>query len=441
MSWPILVDRLCSVLVGLVSIFLVGRISSSSAELAAIGLGNVLVNMTAFSVVQGLSGAMDTLASQAFGSGEREMVGVYAQRCLLILLLVVVAPTVPIWIFSEQILVALRQEAETARLVRQFALVRIPGLLMQVLATVLQKFLNNQGITRPNLWGTLAAMPTALLGSFVLIPWLGFVGAPITNTLVDAARLAALLVALVYQTEARRCWGGWSSRAWAGWGGFLALGLPSMVVNCVDWWSGDIANFLYGVQSSNMMAAATIVANTFGITYSFGSALQTGVSTVIGNALGRRRPAAARRAAAVGLGLAVLSQVLCCPLYWFLRRPLARLFTADEAVIVLAEGLTPWVTIFVFFDSTQTTMVGALTASGQQRFAAPLQMLGFWVIGLPLAAVLAFTHAAGAYVHQYGIAVGMSCGIGCIWFGFLGLLFCWVGSSGSPPSHPPITIV
>ena len=213
--------------------------------------------MTALSVVQGLSGAMDTLASQAYGSGEREMVGVYAQRCLLILLVVVVGPAIPVWLFADRILVALHQEPETARLVRQFALVRIPGLVMQVLATVLQKFLNNQGITKPNLWGTLAALPTSLAGSFALIPWLGFVGAPITNTLVDLARLLALLAALACQTEAWRCWGGWSTRCWAGWGGFLALGLPSMVVNCVDWWSGDIANFLYGVQSSNMMAAVS----------------------------------------------------------------------------------------------------------------------------------------------------------------------------------------
>lgn len=66
-SWPCLIDRLTSTLVGLVSILLVGRQSSSSAELAAIGLGNILVNMTALSVVQGLSGAMDTLASQGFG--------------------------------------------------------------------------------------------------------------------------------------------------------------------------------------------------------------------------------------------------------------------------------------------------------------------------------------------------------------------------------------
>ena len=41
-TWPILVDRLTTVLVGLVSIFLVGQ-SGSAAELAAIGLGNVLV--------------------------------------------------------------------------------------------------------------------------------------------------------------------------------------------------------------------------------------------------------------------------------------------------------------------------------------------------------------------------------------------------------------
>ena len=120
-------------------------VGSSAAELAAIGLGNILVNVTALSAIQGLSGAMDTLASQAYGSGERVMVGVYAQRCLFLLLVMVVLPALPVWIFADHILTALHQDAETARLVRLFALVRIPGLLMQVLATVLQKFLNNQG--------------------------------------------------------------------------------------------------------------------------------------------------------------------------------------------------------------------------------------------------------------------------------------------------------
>ncbi len=424
LSWPILVDRLVSAVVGLVSILLVGQ-NGNAAELAAIGLGNVLVNMTALSMVQGLSGAMDTLASQAFGSGEREMVGVYAQRCLLILMLVVVVPAIPVWLFAERILVALHQEPETARLVRQFALIRIPGLVMQVIATVLQKFLNNQGLTKPNLWCTVVSVPTSLAGSFVLIPWLGFVGAPITNTLVDAARLVALSFALSYQKEALQCWAGWSSRCWAGWGGFLALGIPSMVVNCVDWWSGDAANFLYGVQSSDMMAAATIVANAFGVQYAFGASLQTGVSTVVGNALGEGNSAAARRASAVGLAFAILSQMLIWPVYFFLRRPLARLFTADESVVALAEGLTPWVIIFCALDSTQITMVGALTAAGKQQYAAPVQIFGFWVVGLPLAAALAFVHeSVGAYVEQYGIAIGMAAGIGCIWVGFFVLLFC-----------------
>ena len=175
---------------------------------------------------------------------------------------------------------------------------------------------------------------------------------------------------------------------------------------------------------------ATIVANTFGVQYSFGASLQTGVSTVVGNALGRGQPAAARRASAVGLGLAILSQAMIWPLYYFLRRPLARLFTSDEAVVSLAEGLTPWVIVFCAFDSTQITMVGALTAAGKQRFAAPVQMLGFWVVGLPLAAVLAFTRVGGGYVQRYGVAIGMSIGIGCIWLGFLGLLFCFVDFDG-----------
>ena len=102
-----------------------------------------------------------------------------------------------------------------------------------------------------------------------------------------------------------------------------------------------------------MLAAVTIMGNLAGIQYSFGGALQTGVSTVVGNALGEQRPDAARRASAIGVVLAIGSQALCAPFYWWFRRALAELaelFTSDEAVIELAEGLTPWVMLFCSMD-------------------------------------------------------------------------------------------
>ena len=37
--------------------------------LASVGMGNCLMNMLGLSIVIGLSGAMDTLVSQAFGAG------------------------------------------------------------------------------------------------------------------------------------------------------------------------------------------------------------------------------------------------------------------------------------------------------------------------------------------------------------------------------------
>ena len=116
---------------------------------------------------------------------------------------------------------------------------------------------------------------------------------------------------------------------------------------------------------------------------------------------------------------------------------MAELFTSDADVIDLAVGLTPWVMLFCSLDSTQIVMVGALTALAKQKFAAPLQMVGYILIGLPLGSLLAFYHAnddtSGSgleqqegYVHVYGIAIGMGCGCCVIWLGFGVLLGCCV---------------
>ena len=63
--------------------------------------------------------ALDTLCSQAWGSGNPELVGLHLQRCLLLLLLCHI-PVAFVWGSSEQILLALGQEEDLSRLAARY---------------------------------------------------------------------------------------------------------------------------------------------------------------------------------------------------------------------------------------------------------------------------------------------------------------------------------
>ena len=73
---------------------------------AAVGLGNATVNLCGLSVILGLNSALDTLISQAVGSGNTKLSALYRTRGMFVM----TCAAVPILIFlanSERALVGL----------------------------------------------------------------------------------------------------------------------------------------------------------------------------------------------------------------------------------------------------------------------------------------------------------------------------------------------
>ena len=67
---------------GVANVVTVGQLGV--LELDGAALGQLIANITGFSLVVGLLMAMDTLAPQAYGSGNNKLVGSIAQRAVLI---------------------------------------------------------------------------------------------------------------------------------------------------------------------------------------------------------------------------------------------------------------------------------------------------------------------------------------------------------------------
>lgn len=67
----------------------------------------------------GLSTSLDTLCAQAYGSGNKTLIGLHLQRMICFLMCITV-PVIIIWLFSEQILTAIIPEPELAVLAGRY---------------------------------------------------------------------------------------------------------------------------------------------------------------------------------------------------------------------------------------------------------------------------------------------------------------------------------
>jgi MATE family multidrug resistance protein len=115
----------------------------------------------------------------------------------------------------------------------------------------------------------------------------------------------------------------------------------------------------------------------------------------------------ARRAAAAALGLGAGFMLLAAVALVALPGPLARLFTQDAAVVAVTVLLLPIAGVFQVFDGLQVVSIGVLRGVGDTRAPMVLNVLGFWLLGLPVSVALGFGLHGGAVGLWWGLVVGL----------------------------------
>ena len=81
------------------------------------------------------------------------------------------------------------------------------------------------------------------------------------------------------------------------------------------------------------------------------------------------------------------------------RRDFVRLAAAVPLLLVGAA--------FQFFDGVQVTATGALRGAGNTHAGLYVQLVGYWVVGLPLGWWLGFGRKMGAVGLWIGLAAGL----------------------------------
>jgi MATE family multidrug resistance protein len=87
---------------------------------------------------------------------------------------------------------------------------------------------------------------------------------------------------------------------------------------------------------------------------------------------------------------------------------LAGLYTNAAPVAALAATLIPIAGVFQVCDGIQVVSVGILRGVGDTRTPMLVNVLGFWLVGLPVSAGLGFGTAAGAAGLWWGLTVGLT---------------------------------
>jgi len=88
--------------------------------------------------------------------------------------------------------------------------------------------------------------------------------------------------------------------------------------------------------------------------------------------------------------------------------PLLQIFTRDATVLATATTLLFVYAIFQPFDGFQTVCTGALRGLGDTRAPVLVNLVGHWLVGLPVGYLLCFQRGWGVTGLWTGLAVGLT---------------------------------
>ena len=409
LALPIVVVQLGWMLMGVVDTVMVGRVSPTA--IAAVALGNLYFFGAAI-FGMGVLMSLDPIVAQAVGAGDGVAVARGVQRGLVLALGMSVIATV-LLLPARPVLALLGQPAPVAALGGAYAQIAIAGIIPFYAFGALRQSLQAMKRIAPIVVTMLIANLVNVGLNYVWIfgklgfPALGAIGAA-WATAVSRWVMLALLVVVGWRAlrgqllpPRRDALDGGALRR------MIALGAPIGVQLQLEYGVFAVVGLMMGWMGTIELAGHQVALNLASLTFMVPLGVSAAAAVLVGHAVGRGDMAEARRAAAAALVCGVGFMAASALMMLAIPRQLAGLYTTDPGVAGLAASLLPIAGVFQTFDGTQVVSIGVLRGTGDTRTPMLVNILGFWLVALPVSGLLGFGFSGGPRGLWWGLTVGL----------------------------------
>ncbi|HND30363.1 MAG TPA: MATE family efflux transporter [Myxococcota bacterium] len=361
---------------------------------------------------RGVQRSLDPLISQAYGANEEGEVGRWLLRGA-IGAVILALPVMAVLGVAEPALRALGQPEAALPLAGRWCLVLALGMPAMLLGGVMHAFFQSLGKLRPVTIAALLGNVVNITGNLLFMKELemGPLGSAAATVVAEYAMLVLMVVAgraeLQYWWERRNpledLQGELQAQA-----RILHLGVPMGLQQGLEVWGFSIAGLMMGLLGQTALAAHTLVLNLASLSFMFPLGIGMAGSARVGHLVGGGHPIG--RAAWTAIGMGVVAMSFFAGLFSFFPGPVLGLFRPEAQVLAAGVLLLPIAGAFQLFDGVQGVAFGVLRGGGDVRVPVVINVLGYYLFGLPLGYILAFVLGWG----PQGIWIGLSAALAAV---------------------------
>ncbi|XP_037496522.1 protein DETOXIFICATION 40-like [Jatropha curcas] len=278
------------------------------------------------------------------------------------------------------------------------------GLIPQIFAYAanfpVQKFLQAQSMVKPSAYIALATLFVHLF-----ITWLGVFkfnwGLLGASLILSFSWWVIVLAQFAYIVMSKRCkktWSGFSIQAFFGLWGFFKLSAASAIMLCLETWYYQVLVLIAGLLPNPQIAldSLSVCMTISGWVYMISVGFNAAASVRVSNELGAGHPKSAAFSVIVVTSSSFIIAVIAAIIVLVFRDVISYGFTEGEVVAKAVSELTPYLAVTLILNGVQPVLSGVAVGCGWQAFVAYVNVGCYYIVGVPLGAILGFVFDLGA---------------------------------------------
>ncbi|TYI94437.1 hypothetical protein E1A91_D02G204500v1 [Gossypium mustelinum] len=403
LAGPMVVVTLSQYLLQVISTMMVGHLGVLPLASSAIAIS--LATVTGFSLLLGMACALETLCGQAYGAKQYRKFGIHTYTAIFCLILVCI-PLSVLWLNMGRLLVFIGQDPLISHEAGNFISWLIPALFGYATFQPLIRYFQTQSLITPMLICSCASLIVHIPLCWFLVFKSGLesIGGALAISISNWLNAIFLSLYMWYSPTCTKTRVPITTELFQGFGEFFHFAIPSAVMVCLEWWSFELLIMLSGFLPNPKLETSvlSVCLNTITTLYAIPHGIGAAASTRVSNELGAGKPQAAHVAVYAAMALAVLETLIVTGTLFTSRHVFGYVYSNEKEVVDYVTTMAPLVCVSVILDSLQGVLSGIARGCGWQHIGAYVNLAAFYLVGIPVAATLAF------WLHLRGIG---------LWFG------------------------
>ena len=290
--YPLILFYYCLFSYGSINLFFISRTYKDSDMINAIGIANLYVNITTGVIINGITGALETLASNSYGAKNYKLMGIYFDRCRYIAMTFWSIMGIIHFFFARKILGYLKVEERVIELTLEYITIAVFSLLININFFINQKHLVLIEKPKINFYISLFSLIIQIITGFLFVVLfkfgvrgsaLSYLFSSIFNSISSTIILKKMDLeegSLVFFTK----------DGLKDWNNYLKIAIPSILISGGEWIGFELQSIFAIYISSLDYSTQIILVNLELISFPFTGAINSAISMKSGDKLMTMKP-------------------------------------------------------------------------------------------------------------------------------------------------------